>query len=158
MCAVALPRRGLACAVCIHTAVVWRTRMRGLAPVVGVGVVSLCLMPWCGVVYLCEPQSVIHRDLKGDNIFMSDGHTKLADFGLAATAASAGGQVGAYAYQSPEQVRGCEGARCALVGECVVVLCVSLVVYGVRSVRVLLPLLPHFPRAPACVAWLRSQA
>ncbi len=54
-------------------------------------------------------QGVVHRDMKADNVFLSHNRAKVADFGLATKGSGAGvsaGQVGAYAYQSPEQARG----------------------------------------------------
>jgi len=52
--------------------------------------------------YLQE-MGLLHRDLKGDNVFLQDGVCKLADFGLATKAALVRGQAGAFAYESPEQ-------------------------------------------------------
>lgn len=49
---------------------------------------------------------VIHRDLKGDNVFLRAGKAKLADFGLATITPSTRGAAGAFAYESPEQARG----------------------------------------------------
>lgn len=55
--------------------------------------------------YLAEI-GLLHRDLKGDNVFLEQGNIKLADFGLAHDTSKSflvRGQVGAFAYESPEQ-------------------------------------------------------
>ena len=51
-------------------------------------------------------QGIIHRDMKADNLFLSDGdHLKVADFGLAALGIRTTGQAGALPYESPEQTQ-----------------------------------------------------
>src|SRR5687767_4501876 len=54
---------------------------------------------------------VIHRDIKPENILLSDGHARVADFGVARAVEAAGGEaltgtglaVGTVTYMSPEQ-------------------------------------------------------
>ncbi len=60
----------------------------------------------CKALILCERRSIIHRDIKPQNIFVSrDGDYKLGDFGIARTmdgTTSATHQIGTYNYMAPE--------------------------------------------------------
>ncbi len=71
----------------------------------------------CNAMQYAHEQGVIHRDLKPDNIFVTDaGHLKVLDFGIARFSSQntdittmhtqAGQLIGTLAFMSPEQVKG----------------------------------------------------
>ena len=56
-------------------------------------------------------QGIIHRDIKPSNILLSNGHVKVADFGIAKlvgekSITSTGSVMGTIEYMSPEQIKG----------------------------------------------------
>ena len=59
----------------------------------------------CNALVLCKSRNIIHRDIKPQNIFVSnDGDYKLGDFGIAKTVekTSGGTKIGTYNYMAPE--------------------------------------------------------
>ena len=59
----------------------------------------------CAALNLCQKHGIIHRDIKPQNIFLSDnGDYKLGDFGVAKTVekTSGGTKIGTYKYMAPE--------------------------------------------------------
>ncbi len=69
-------------------------------------------MDICSALEVCEAKKIIHRDIKPDNIFVSDtGAYKLGDFGVARTLEKTVGvmsQKGTYTYMAPEVFLGKE--------------------------------------------------
>ncbi|MCR4594751.1 MAG: serine/threonine protein kinase, partial [Clostridiales bacterium] len=64
----------------------------------------------CSALELCEMRKIIHRDIKPDNIFLSDkGDFKLGDFGIARELEKTTGGLskkGTYSYMAPEVYTG----------------------------------------------------
>ena len=99
----------------------------------------------CTALILCRRHSIVHRDIKPGNIFVSDsGVYKLGDFGIAKTMekTSGGTKIGTYDYMAPEvyhnQPYG-HGADLYSLG---------LVLYWLLNER-RLPFLPLPPQAPS---------
>ena len=62
-------------------------------------------MDICNALVLCKERNIVHRDIKPQNIFVSDdGNFKLGDFGIAKTVerTTGGTKVGTYKYMAPE--------------------------------------------------------
>ena len=100
----------------------------------------------CNALVLCKERNIIHRDIKPQNIFISeDGNFKLGDFGIAKTVerTCGGTKVGTYKYMAPEvynnQPYGLTSDIYAL----------GLVMYWLLNERrtPFLPLPPHIPTA-----------
>ena len=64
----------------------------------------------CNALVLCQKRNIIHRDIKLENIFVSeDEHFKLGDFGIARTIEKTSGGLskkGTYTYMAPEVYKG----------------------------------------------------
>lgn len=86
--------------------VITKARQDKLTPKLTIRQVKLWVSQISEALAYLKTLNLLHRDLKGDNVFLSDGRVKLADFGLAASAQLVRGQAGAYAYESPEQAQG----------------------------------------------------
>lgn len=98
----------------------------------------------CSALVLCKQRSIIHRDIKPQNIFISrDGNYKLGDFGIAKTAekTSGGTKTGTYKYMAPEVYKG------EPYGTSVDVYSLGLVLYWMLNER-RTPFLPLPPKAP----------
>ena len=97
----------------------------------------------CSALELCGKYGIIHRDIKPDNIFISDtGAFKLGDFGVARKLENTSGYMskkGTYNYMAPEVYRGEKyGPRCDIYS-------LGLVMYRLLN-NGRLPFLPAAPK------------
>ena len=100
----------------------------------------------CRALILCENKSIIHRDIKPQNIFVSkDGDYKLGDFGIAKTIekTSGGTKIGTYTYMAPEVYNNMPYGHSADIYS------LGLVLYWLLNERLtpFLPLPPTVPKA-----------
>ena len=98
----------------------------------------------CNALIICKQHGIIHRDIKPDNIFISDtGDYKLGDFGIARKlekTATFMSKKGTYNYMAPEVYKGEKyGATCDLYS-------LGLVMYRLLN-KGRLPFLPPAPEA-----------
>ena len=97
----------------------------------------------CRALELCQKFNIIHRDIKPNNIFISDfGDYKLGDFGIARTVEKTMGGLskkGTYTYMAPEVYR--EGAY----GSSVDIYSLGIVLYQLLNDN-RVPFLPPYPR------------
>jgi len=96
----------------------------------------------CKALELCQKFNIIHRDIKPDNIFVSDlGDYKLGDFGIARTVEKTMGGLskkGTYNFMAPEVYRG------YAYGSCVDIYSLGLVLYRLLNDN-RAPFLPAYP-------------
>jgi serine/threonine protein kinase len=98
----------------------------------------------CRALILCGKHNIIHRDIKPDNIFVSDGgDCKLGDFGIAKTMekTSGGTKIGTYDYMAPEVYQGKPYGRTADIYS------LGMVLYWLLNER-RTPFLPLPPKLP----------
>ena len=99
----------------------------------------------CRALILCGKHNIIHRDIKPDNIFVSDsGDCKLGDFGIAKTMekTSGGTKIGTYDYMAPEVYQGKPYGRTADIYS------LGMVLYWLLNER-RTPYLPLPPKLPS---------
>jgi len=96
----------------------------------------------CRALELCQKFNIIHRDIKPDNIFVSDlGDYKLGDFGIARTVEKTTGGLskkGTYNFMAPEVYRG------NAYGSCVDLYSLGLVLYRLLNDN-RAPFVPAYP-------------
>ncbi len=101
-------------------------------------------MDMCNALISCQKKNIIHRDIKPQNIFMSEeGDYKLGDFGIAKTAenVSTGTKTGTFKYMAPEVYNNqAYGAACDIYS-------LGLVLYWMLNER-RIPFLPLPPAVP----------
>lgn len=101
-------------------------------------------MDMCNALILCKSRNIVHRDIKPQNIFVSDdGNYKLGDFGIAKTAerTTSGTKTGTYKYMAPEVYNN------QPYGQTADIYSLGLVLYWLMNER-RTPFLPLPPRVP----------
>jgi serine/threonine protein kinase len=96
----------------------------------------------CKALELCQKYHIVHRDIKPDNIFVSEvGDFKLGDFGIARMVEKTTGELsakGTYTYMAPEVYRG------EAYGPCVDIYSLGIVLYQLLNDN-RTPFLPQHP-------------
>ena len=98
----------------------------------------------CSALVLCREKNIIHRDIKPQNIFVSEhGDYKLGDFGIAKTVekTTGGTKIGTYGYMAPEVYNN------QPYGAAVDIYSLGLVMYWLLNEH-RLPFLPMPPKVP----------
>ncbi len=116
--------------------------MKALPDDIPEDLVLRCARDLCRALELCESNSILHRDIKPQNIFVSrNGDFKLGDFGIAKVieGTKTGSVAGTYRYMAPEVSRGEKyGSRADIYS-------LGLVLYWMLNER----RLPFLPLPPA---------